>query len=99
MVNTELRLGSLPWDRKQDVWRVSEGLTRDHIQMLLHGAEWGPGRAPVPAVAPARAPKIAFMFLTRGAIPLESVWDRFFKVNLKSFRTEPRLGAFCLVSS
>ncbi|GAQ88654.1 hypothetical protein KFL_004490010 [Klebsormidium nitens] len=79
MVNTELRFGSLPWDRKPDVWRVGEGLSHDRIQMLLHGAEQGPGGAPMPAAAPTRAPKIAFMFLTRGTIPLESVWDRFFQ--------------------
>jgi hypothetical protein len=80
MLGTDVRPNGLQWTRKQRVSGDTIVLSDDHIELLLKGPQHTKGGAPVPAMAPMRAPKIAFMFLTRGSIPLESVWDRFFQV-------------------
>jgi hypothetical protein len=80
VLETDVRPNGLQWTQKQRVSGDAVVLSDDHIELLLKGPQHTKGGAPVPAAAPMRAPKIAFMFLTRGSIPLESVWDRFFQV-------------------
>ncbi|XP_052206147.1 glycosyltransferase BC10-like [Diospyros lotus] len=47
---------------------------------------WRASMVPVKADYPfSRVPKVAFMFLTRGPLPLLSLWERFFKDHKKLF--------------
>lgn len=80
VLGTDVRPNGLQWTRKQRVPGDTIVLSDDHIELLFKGPWHTNGGAPVPATTPMRAPKIAFMFLTRGSIPLESLWDRFFQV-------------------